>query len=332
MNFAAGEEIAELYTHENTILAVISNAHTPPDAPDFTINLKSYDIDESEFLQLFFSHSTNHFHINSSNAFSKMISLKDQQHISNANQLVPFNFNNIVLAKMAEKDALTNNSLTALSKMAAIKRTANIQSLAHVRGFQQALTWFEAIDLLISSNIITPSLNPLAVGEVRLTVQFIFVEPATNLSIAINYNYNVSIPGYNGVKNAEPSTFTYSKDESFSKKKPKKKTFAPVGKKPFVKMDDEVMSASSGSSSVHSAVMSSNSEGMSSNSSAMSSNGSGSYQTEADYDDESLSYRSMSNSIIQQIKMIQQESSSEGDNDSVADDNSSNDDLSSAKW
>lgn len=312
MNFTKVEENHELYSHENTILAIISNATIPPETPDYTVNLKTVDISELEFLQLFFNYSTNHFHINPSNSFSKLISLKDKEFITNANQLVQFNFNQFVVTKIAEKEALTNSSLTALNKLTASKRSVNIHSLAQVRGYQQALTWYETMDLLLVSNIISQSSNPLAVAEAGLVVQFIFVEPSTNLSLAINYNYNVSIPGYSNVHTTESTPFTYSKDESITKKASREKVFSP----PKTKMqpvsydeDDDNFSSSEASESVK----------MGKNSSVESL--AGILQGAGD-DEDSIGFGSITNSIMQQIKLVQQESSSEGDNESLNDDSS----------
>jgi hypothetical protein len=288
MDFSQVIDSGDLNSHENVILAVLSNAAIPPDSPDYTIDLQSVDISQKEFLDLFFHYSTNHFHINSSNTFSKYISLKDKQFISNANQLIPFNFNQTVLSKLAEKDSKTNNSVNTLSKMTALKASTQINTLAHVRGFQQSMTWYETIDLLLSSNIISASSNPLAVGIAGLTVQFVFVEPASNLSLAINYHYNVSIPGYTSVKSAESTPFTYSLDESFAKKSVSKPFIKPIVKSaPVNTLDDDDDSFVP--------------------------------PNQNDDDEESIGY-SITNSIMQQIKLVQQDSSSDGDTVSMGDD------------
>lgn len=215
MDFTKVENDGELHSQDYTILAVISNVTCPPEKPEYIVNLQTTDLSEHDFLQLFFNYSTNHFNINSANTFSKLISLKDKRFVSSANQLVPFNFVQLVLSKLAEKNSLTDNSINALKKLTAQKLAGQINSLAQVRGFQKALTWYETIDLLISSNAIAVSSNPLAVANSLLTVQFIFVEPSSNLSLAINYNYNVSIPGYS---NLNSGPFTYSLDENYAKK------------------------------------------------------------------------------------------------------------------
>jgi len=211
--------------------------------------------------------------------------LKDKHFISNANQLVPFNFNQTILSKLAEKESKTSNTVNTLSKLTALKTSTQIVSLAQVRGFQQSLTWYEIIDLLLSSNIMSSSSNPLAVANARLTVQFIFVEHASNLSLAINYNYNVAIPGYTNVQTSESTPFTYSLDEAFTKKSVAKPFIKPVVK---VSSDDDDESFVPPNQN-------------------------------DDDDDESIGY-SITNSIMQQIKLVQQDSSSDGDTVSLNDD------------
>jgi hypothetical protein len=319
MNFTQAEENYELRSHESTTLAIISNSTLPPEKPDYVKDLKSVDISETEFLQLFYNFNTNHFHINSSNKFSNLISLKDKFFVSKSNQLIPFNYNYLILSKLAEKNSSTNNSLSALNKLTALKGSTNIQSLAHVRGFQQALTWDEAVALLLTSNIIKNSTNPLSVAQVDLVVQFIYVEHATNLSLAINYHYNVAIPGYSNVNNDAPTTFTYSKDE-VQPKKPREKIFAPI---PVIKSDHSYIE-----NSIHDDDDTDDNSEQFSASAAPSKFSSDSTASSAisfvenhpDDDDESLGLGSITNSIMQQIKLVQQDSSSEGDNESLNDD------------
>ena len=290
MDFTKVENDGELYSYDYTILAVISNVTSPPETPDYTVNLQTTDIDEKDFLQLFFNYSTNHFNINSANTFSKLISLKDKLFVSSANQLVSFNFNQLILSKLAEKYSKTDVSLTALKKITALKLSSQINSLAQVRGFQKALTWYETIDILISSNIISVSLNPLAIANVLLTVQFIFVEPSSNLSLAINYNFNVAIPGYTNVNNSPSDPITYSSDEIFSHSL----IFQSSGKNDndsfFTNNDDE---------------------------SFFPKNDTESFFSKND-DDESIDY-SITNSIVQQIKLIQQTSSNVVESESIND-------------
>ena len=318
MNFTRAEENYELSSHEITTLAIISNSTLPPEKPDYVKDLKSVDISETDFLQLFFNFNTNHFHINSSNKFSNLISLKDKFFVSKSNQLVPFNFNYLILSKLAEKNSSTINSLSAMNKLTALKGSTNIQSLANVRGFQQALTWDETISLLLSSNIIKNSTNPLSVAQAGLVVQFIYVEHATNLSLAINYHFNVAIPGYSNVNNDAPTTFTYSKDEVHSKK-PREKIFAPI---PVVKSNNSYIE-----NSINDDYADDNSEQFSASavpskfSPDSTANSAISFvDNNPEDDDESLGLGSITNSIMQQIKLIQQDSSSEGDNDSLNDD------------
>lgn len=282
MDFTKVENDGELYSYDYTILAVISNVTSPPESPDYTVNLQTTDIDEKDFLQLFFNYSTNHFNINSANTFSKLISLKDKLYVSSANQLVRFNFNQLILSKLAEKYSKTDVSITALKKITATKLASQINSLAQVRGFQKALTWYETIDLLISSNIISVSSNPLAIANVLLTVQFIFVEPSSNLSLAINYNFNVSLPGYTNANDSQSDPITYSSDESFSHN-----LIFPH----FVKNDDDSFFQKDDDSF---------------------------FQKDDDNDDESIDY-SITNSIVQQIKLIQQTSSNVGESESIND-------------
>jgi hypothetical protein len=291
MEFTQAERDEELYSHEHTVLAVLSNEPMAPPKPDFTINLKKVDISEKEFLQLFFNHSTNYFHVNSSNKFSKLISLKDQIYISNSNQLIHFNFVQILMSKMAEKESVSARAFETLSKLTVIKNATKIQSLAQLRGYQQALTWFETIDFLISSNIIVASSNPLAVANALLRIQFVFFDTATNLSLAINYNYNVAIPGHTNVNKTESTPFTYSLDETYKKKAPVKEDIAPTSK-PIAKFDAEDGDGADNGTYV---------------------------QSNNDNDDESLGY-SITNSIMQQIKLVQQDSSSDGDSVSLNDD------------
>ena len=327
MNFTQVEENYELRSHESTTLAIISNSTLPPEKPDYVKDLKSVDISETDFLQLFFNFNTNHFHINSSNKFSNLISLKDKFFVSKSNQLIPFNFNYLILSKLAEKNSSTSNSLSALNKLTALKGSTNIQSLAHVRGFQQALTWDETVALLLTSNIIKNSTNPLSVAQVDLVVQFIYVEHATNLSLAINYHYNVAIPGYSNVNNDAPTTFTYSKDEVHAKK-PREKIFTPI---PVIKSGHSYIedSIKSGHSYIENSINDEddNSEQFSASAapSKFSSDSTASsaisfVENHPDDDDESLGLGSITNSIMQQIKLVQQDSSSEGDNDSLIDD------------
>jgi len=177
--------------------------------------------------------------------------------------------------------------------LAALKTSTQITSLAQVRGFQQALTWYEAIDLLISTNIISSSSNPLAVANALLTVQFVFVEPSSNLSIAINYNFNVAIPGYTNVQIIESTPFTYSLDESFAKKSVAK-PFNKPAIKPVVTQQEVVDDDEDDDNSFVPPIQN-------------------------DDDDESVGY-SITNSIMQQIKLVQQDSSSDGDTISINDD------------
>lgn len=318
MNFTQAEENYELRSHESTTLAIISNSTLPPEKPDYVKDLKSVDISETDFLQLFFNFNTNHFHINSSNKFSNLISLKDKFFVSKSNQVIPFNFNYLILSKLAEKNSSTTNSLSALNKLTALKGSTNIQSLAHVRGFQQALTWDETVALLLTSNIIKNSTNPLSVAQVDLVVQFIYVEHATNLSLAINYHYNVAIPGYSNVNNDAPTTFTYSKDEVHAKK-PREKIFAPIpiikSRHSYIENSIDGEDADDNSEQFSASAAPSKFSSDSTASSAISF-----VENNPDDDDESLGLGSITNSIMQQIKLVQQDSSSEGDNDSLNDD------------
>jgi hypothetical protein len=284
MEFSQANDNDDLYSHENIVLAVLSNVIVPPDTPDYTIDLKKIDICECEFLQLFFNYSTNNFNINSSNTFSKLISLKGQKFVSYSNQIVPFNFTQTILSKLAEKYSKTSNSVNTLSKLSALKTSSQINSLAQVRGFQKSLTWYETIDLLISSNTISSSSNPLSVAYALLTVQFIFVEPSSDLSIAINYNYNVEIPGYTNIE-VESPPFTYSLDEKYCKKSTNKQIFQES------QIDDDSDDEDEDESCINS----------------------------NQNDDESIGY-SITNSILQQIKLVQHDSCCDEDMVSMNDD------------
>jgi hypothetical protein len=195
------------------------------------------------------------------------------------------------MSKIAEKESVSARAFETLSKLTVIKNATKIQSLAQLRGYQQALTWFETIDFLISSNIIVASSNPLAVANALLRIQFVFFDTATNLSLAINYNYNVAIPGYTNVNKTESTPFTYSLDETYKKKASVKENTAPPAK-PIAKFD-----AVDGDGADNGTYVQSNN----------------------DNDDESLGY-SITNSIMQQIKLVQQDSSSDGDSVSLNDD------------
>ena len=256
---------------ESTVVGIISNVSNPPETPDFTVNLTTTDICETEFLQLFFNYTTFGFQINSYNVQNPILSLRGKKYVSPANQKIPFNLPQLVLAYVAQKNATTNNAISSLNKLSALKLSSDIQSLAQVSGFQKAFSWFEVIDLLTASNVIEPSTNPSAIAVAPLIVQFIFVDPSVNLSIAINYIFNVSLPCYINPVVSSTIPCHYSKHEIT-----KKPTHVKFGNNSD---DDDSISG------------------------------------------DSMSGYSISNSIIQQIKQVQQDSSSEeNDNLSVSDD------------
>ena len=257
-------EANEIQSAESMVIGIISNVCHPPENPDFTVSLTTTDISDSDFLQLFFNYTTFNFQINSYNSHNPILLLRNKKYVSPANQKIPFNLPQLVLAFMSQKNSSTHQTISSLSKLSALKLSSDIQSLAQVNGFQKAFSWFEVIDLLTASNTIAPSTNPSALALAPLIVQFIFVEPSSNLSIAINCRFNVSLPGFINPVFTSNIPCHYSKHE--------------IAKTPaFVKLDND--------------------------------------------DDDSMSGYSISNSIIQQIKQVQQDSSSEeNDNLSVSDD------------
>ena len=316
MVFSQADDIHELHTHDKIILAIISNVTQPPEKIDHTVDLTSTDISENDFLQIFFNYSTHHFHINNSNSHNYLLSLKNKLYISHANQKIAFNLPQLVISHLSNAEYLTNNSISSLSKLSALKQASHIHSLAQVRGFQKALTWFEIIDLLISSDIIAHSSNPLDVAYTHLTVQFIFVEASTNMSIAINFNFNVAMPCYTNPHHGPPIPCHYSNDEKnhnhannqeISRSKPTIKQLNHVKEivhnyedddnsviQHFtpVKVDDYDNSIIKQFNSVK--------------------------EDDDDDDDESVAGVSITNSIMQQIKMVQQDTSSDEDSENLS--------------
>ena len=270
MAFPYVEEISTTNFGESTVVGIISNVCHPPESPDYTINLTTTDICESEFLQLFFNYTTFGFQINSYNTHNPILSLRGKKYVSPSNQQIPFNLPQLVLAYIAQKNATTHNSISNLNKLSALKVSSDIQSLSQVNGFQTAFSWFEVIDLLTASNVIAPSTDPSAVAIAPLIVQFIFVDPCVNLSIAINYVFNVSLPCYINPVFKSNIPCHYSKHEIAKKHS---------NTKPHNNCEDD--DSISG---------------------------------------DSMSGYSISNSIVQQIKQIQDSSSEENDNSSMSDD------------
>jgi len=300
MPFSKIDGASELVPHESFILAVISNVFQPPvENPDFTFDLTAADITESDFLQLFFNFSTNHFNINQNNRFHDLLSLLNKSYISGANQIVPLNFMQLVLSCISAKNSVTANTVSQLSRFSAIQKAGKIQNLAQVCGFQKAFSWFEIIDLMSSSNVIAHSANPLAVAYAPLIVQFLYVDTDVNLTIALNYHFNVALPGYiNPTPGLGPCH--YSKDEASMKNQTPNKLTTNNAAKNKTLQESQKYSESGD-------------------------------DLESESDTYTLDLLTVSPSIVEQIQLIQKDNSSE-DNDDASDEKSLTTESSGNQW
>ena len=204
----------ELLPNEGIVLAVVCNATTLPKDIDYTFNLMKMDISESDFMDLFFNYTNHYFHINANNCHNSILSLKNKHYMSHTNHMILLNFPHLMLTLASDKKKQTHSTLSGCDRIHALKCASKIPSLAYVHGYQQAFSWFEMMDILVESNTIVASSNPLDIAYAHLIIQFVFVDPVIDIAVAINFNFNVALSGYlNPSNDIAPIPCHYSKEE-----------------------------------------------------------------------------------------------------------------------
>jgi len=194
--FPRANDPYKVSSYENTLIALLSNVVKPPAIPDYTFDLEIMPISDHDFLCLFYNNLARQYCVSTSNAYNEHLSFSNKYYVTAANQLASFHFSDMILKKNAEHRLITNNTITSLHIMSSLKETLKIKNLAQIQGFQQALTWPEVIDMLITSEKIVVSEDLSDEAKVVLAVQFIYVDPYSQLNIATNFNYEVAIRGY----------------------------------------------------------------------------------------------------------------------------------------
>uniref|UniRef100_A0A6C0LFV2 Uncharacterized protein n=1 Tax=viral metagenome TaxID=1070528 RepID=A0A6C0LFV2_9ZZZZ len=194
--FPQANDPNKVSSYENTLIALLSNVVKPPPIPDYTFDLEIMPISDHDFLCLFYNNLARQYCVSTSNAYNEHLSFTNKYYVTAANQLASFHFSDMILKKNAEHRLITNNTIPSLHIMSSLKETLKIKNLAQIQGFQQALTWPEVIDMLITSEKIVVSEDISDEAKVVLAVQFIYVDPYSQLNIATNFNYEVTIRGY----------------------------------------------------------------------------------------------------------------------------------------
>ena len=182
--FPQANDPNKVSSYENTLIALLSNVVKPPAIPDYTFDLEIMPVSDHDFLCLFYNNLARQYCVSTSNAYNEHLSFSNKYYVTAANQLASFHFSDMILKKNAEHRLITNNTIPSLHIMSSLKETLKIKNLAQIQGFQQALTWYEVIDMLITSEKIVVSKDISDEAKVVLAVQFIYVDPYSQLNIA----------------------------------------------------------------------------------------------------------------------------------------------------
>jgi hypothetical protein len=173
---------------------------------DFDIVKVSYSV----FKELFYHSCAQNFHIDLSNTNNPLLILKN--YTTNCNKFVLYDY---LMKAWEEANNTSRNKIPADKQVLVNRKCWRTKSLTDICPVQTALNKNEIMDRLIGDDIIIPF--PHASADVNLTINVLYYSDILDVSLSININLLVNIPGfklvYNACKEKKPCHHPYSKEE-----------------------------------------------------------------------------------------------------------------------